>query len=202
MSPQNLTVICGGHHQHNQLAWINFFTTVEPIRNQCLAAGRHLVSVMNDVRSSDNQSTPTKKQLYLQQRTLHRALIEPGLQNLRRKAKVALQQLQTLAGECSVGNSAENSEIKYSAGVTYSNKHSKTYSEHSSFKLIGSVMAATCGDHVSLRLREVVTIFDEIDRAARRLEQLLEDRRSRITEFSRQRTLEKMMNEVSKVLEN
>lgn len=199
MAPQNLPVICGGHHQHNQLAWIKFFTTVEPIRNQCLAAGRHLVSVMSDVRSSDNQSTPTKKQLYLQQRTLHRALIEPGLQNLRRKAKVALQQLQTLAVECGIGNSGENSEIKCTASlVTYSNKHSKTYSEHSSFKLSGSsVMAATCGDHVSLRLREVVTIFDEIDRAARRLEQLLEDRRSRITEFSRQRTLEKMINEVS-----
>lgn len=196
MSPQNLSILCGGHHKHNQTAWIEFFTIIEPIRNQCLAAGRHLVSTMNDVRSSDNQSTPTKKQLYLQQRTLHRALIEPGLQNLRRKSKV-LQKLQTLANECinSSDINSKNNMIIKSNQPTFSNKHSKTYNEHCSVKLNGLV--AYSNDHVSLRLREVVTIFDEIDRAARRLEQLLEDRRNRITEFSRQRTLEKMMNEVN-----
>lgn len=199
MSSQNLTIHCGGHHEHNQIAWIEFFKTVEPLRNQCLAAGRHLVSTMKDVRSSDNQSTPTKKQLYLQQRTLHRALIEPGLQNLRRKSKI-LQKLQTLANACIISSGGENSgnnenNMKYNL-PTFSNRHSKPSNDRiSRFKLNGSV--AHANDHVSLRLREVVTIFDEIDRAARRLEQLLEDRRMRITEFSRQKTLEKMINEVS-----
>lgn len=42
-----------------------------------------------------------------------------------------------------------------------------------------------------------MVIFDEVDRAARRLEQLTEQRRERLREITRQKALEDEMDEVS-----
>lgn len=54
------------------------------------------------------------------------------------------------------------------------------------------------GDHVRVRLAEVVTIFGEVDRAAKRLEFLTEQRRECLREMTRQRALEDEINDVSK----
>lgn len=53
------------------------------------------------------------------------------------------------------------------------------------------------GDHIHVRLAEVMTIFEEVDRAARRLEQLTEQRRECLREMTRQRALEDEINDVS-----
>lgn len=164
-----IPVTCNGTYYHDQHLWVDFFRTFEPLHSQCLAAGRHLVSVMSDVRCSDNQNTPSKKQLYLQQRTLSRALLEPGLQNLRRKAKAKLAHLNEIVN-------------------TFGNGLSTVIRQRNDgFKFV---------DGMSMRLREVTSLFDEVDRASKRLELLLEQRRDRITSFARQRALENEINEV------
>lgn len=53
------------------------------------------------------------------------------------------------------------------------------------------------GDHVRVRLAEVVTLFGEVDRAAKRLEHLTEQRRECLREMTRQRALEDDINDVS-----
>lgn len=53
------------------------------------------------------------------------------------------------------------------------------------------------GDHIRVRLAEAVTIFGEVDRAAKRLEHLTEQRRECLREMTRQRALEDEINDVS-----
>lgn len=50
---------------------------------------------------------------------------------------------------------------------------------------------------VAIRLQKVTLLFNEIDRAAKRLEQLTEQRREHLRELTRQRALEDEINEVS-----
>lgn len=52
--------------------------------------------------------------------------------------------------------------------------------------------------HVVQRLNEVTAIFGEVDRAARRLEELTEQRRERLREITRQKALEEEIKEVKK----
>lgn len=54
------------------------------------------------------------------------------------------------------------------------------------------------GDHVRVRLAEVMTIYGEVDRAAKRLEYLTEQRRECLREMTRQRALEDEINDVSR----
>lgn len=58
-------------------------------------------------------------------------------------------------------------------------------------------VAAIHCDHVRVRLNEVQTIYNEVDRAAKRLEQLTEQRRECLREMTRQRALEEEINDVS-----
>lgn len=169
ISNHQIPKICGGTHEHNQTYWREFFANLEPLQNQCLAAGRRLVSVMGDIRSSDNQGIPSRRQLYSQHRALSRALMDPELQNLRRKGHTNLTKLKEIARYLS-GQNVE------------SNFKNATVDKQS--------------DPVSTRLCEVITIFDEVDRAAKRLEQLTEQRRERLRELTRQRALEDEINEV------
>lgn len=173
ISNHQIPKICGGTHEHNQTYWREFFANLEPLQNQCLAAGRRLVSVMGDIRSSDNQGIPSRRQLYSQHRALSRALMDPELQNLRRKGHTNLTKLKEIA--------------RYLCGPSVE-------SNCSNFK---SAQTDKRSDPVSTRLCEVITIFDEVDRAAKRLEQLTEQRRERLRELTRQRALEDEINEVS-----
>ncbi|XP_017488792.1 PREDICTED: uncharacterized protein LOC108377030 isoform X2 [Rhagoletis zephyria] len=50
---------------------------------------------------------------------------------------------------------------------------------------------------VAIRLHKVTLLFNEVDRAAKRLEQLTEQRRERLRELTRQRALEDEINEVT-----
>lgn len=164
----NLPQMCGGSHRHSQSNWVAFFTLLESLKAQCLAAGRRLVSVMGEIRASDNQGIPSRRQLYAQHRALSRALMDPDLQNLRRKGTANMQRLKTIA--TSIGDEADVEDRPIGGGGD---------------------------DPVSVRMCEVLTIFDEVDRAARRLEQLTEQRRERLRELTRQRAVEDEINEVS-----
>ncbi|KAG4067433.1 hypothetical protein HA402_009670 [Bradysia odoriphaga] len=173
ISNHQIPKICGGTHEHNQTYWREFFANLEPLQNQCLAAGRRLVSVMGDIRSSDSQGVPSRRQLYSQHRALSRALMDPELQNLRRKGHTNLTKLKEIARRL-WGQSVESNCCS----------------------LKSSAPTGQQSDPVSTRLCEVITIFDEVDRAAKRLEQLTEQRRERLRELTRQRALEDEMNEV------
>jgi hypothetical protein len=56
--------------------------------------------------------------------------------------------------------------------------------------------ASTNVNFVEQRLNGLITVFNEVDRAAKRLEQLTEHHRERLRELTRQRTLEDEINEV------
>lgn len=194
MLPSQIPSTCHhGQHQHNQLQWRNFFVALEPLKSQCLVAGRRLVSVMGEIRASDHQGVPSRRQLYAQHRALSRALMDPDLQNLRRKGQGNLARIKEIAKcVCSsnrntnaiidnhvLADGGENVPPRMVAGETDNDDD-----------VVGSV-------DVAVRLAEVITIFNEVDRAARRLEQLTEQRRERLRELTRQRALEDEINEVS-----
>lgn len=188
MLPSQIPSTCKGQHQHNQLQWRNFFVALEPLKSQCLVAGRRLVSVMGEIRASDHQGVPSRRQLYAQHRALSRALMDPDLQNLRRKGHGNLARLKEIA-RC-IGSSAGD--------VVDHQRHLADGSENASPRIAAGEIGNVVGSvDVAVRLAEVITIFDEVDRAARRLEQLTEQRRERLRELTRQRALEDEINEVS-----
>lgn len=178
MPPAAVPLACGGPHRHCQRRWREFFVGLEPLKAQCLAAGRRLVAVMGEIRASDHQGVPSRRQLFAQHRALSRALMDPDLQNLRRKGSAHLVRLAELL----VGiNSADTGDELRSGETQPAHKMETT---------------ADASD-VCVRLSEVNHIFEEVDRAARRLEQLTEQRRERLRELTHQRTLEDEINEVS-----
>lgn len=164
-------------HVHNQSLWREFFVTLELLRNQCVSVGQDLVSVMNEIRLTDSLGKPSKRQLYSQHRALSRALMDSELQCLRRKGQITLTRLQSLS-KC------------ISSCEKPTTNHNKTTD-------MSTLAAEYSNCHVSQRLKEVIAIFGEVDRAARRLEQLTEQRRERLREITRQKELEEEMKEVS-----
>lgn len=130
---------------------------------------------MNEIRQTDNQGTPTRRQLYAQHRALSRALMDSELQCLRRKGQITVTRLQGLAN--SISGKPENR---------------RPYNRNSQ-----SLTTRNPCHHVIHRLNAVMVIFSEVDRAAQRLEQLTEQRRERLREITRQKTLEDEIHEVS-----
>lgn len=170
--------MCNGTYQHNQALWREFFVTLELLRNQCVSVGQDLVSVMNEIRLTDSLGLPSRRQLYAQHRALSRALMDSELQCLRRKGQITLTRLQSLAKSISTTDKTTKMQHSMRTAPEPSSK-----SEYSNW-------------HVSQRLKEVTAIFGEVDRAARRLEQLTEQRRERLREITRQKALEEEIKEV------
>lgn len=175
--PECAPKICNGTHVHDQALWREFFVTLELFRNQCVSVGQDLVSVMNEIRLTDSLGMPSRRQLYSQHRALSRALMDSELQCLRRKGQITLTRLQSLAKSIS-------SNDKFNANHSQNAETSAITNEYNN-------------RHVSHRLKEVTAIFEEVDRAARRLEQLTEQRRERLREITRQKALEEEIKEVS-----
>lgn len=167
---------CNGTHVHNQALWREFFVTLELLRNQCVSVGQDLVSVMNEIRLTDSLGLPSRRQLYSQHRALSRALMDSELQCLRRKGQITLTRLQSLVK--SISSTVKTSTMHHSMNAEPSSK----------------IEYSNC--HVAQRLKEVTAIFGEVDRAARRLDQLTEQRRERLREITRQKALEEEIKEV------
>lgn len=172
---------------HNQSLWREFFVTLELLQKQCLSCGRDLVAVMNEIRLSDGQGAPSRRQLYSQHRALSRALMDSELQCLRRKGQQTITRLQSLSK--SISSSDASSMERRSAGEAVAIRQICKNNLQKSTK-------NPC-EHITHRLNAVMAIFVEVDRAARRLEQLTEQRRERLREITRQQALEDEMNEVS-----
>jgi pleckstrin homology domain-containing family G member 4 len=212
---ENLLSLCNGLLEHDQQQWKDFFKTIEPLQSQCLIAGRRLVAVLNDIRNADLQGPPTRRQLHSQHRALCRALMDTDLQNLRRKGPITLTQLKDnirrirkrsiRAASTQTKNSENEHKVvdkHYSDNVAHSNSHNVNSLTH---KLAGgacaeqsSMMMTTTSEEsfVEQRLNGLITVFNEVDRAAKRLEQLTEQHRERLRELTRQRALEDEINEV------
>ncbi|EAT44609.1 AAEL004066-PA [Aedes aegypti] len=182
----NLPIRCAGFYVHDQREWIDFFRTLEPLQIQCVETGRRLVTVLNDIRNLEIQgTTPTRRQLHSQHRALSRALMDSELQTLRRKGPNTIQRLQD---KLTVINNKQT--LKQTKNVV------RNCSLDSSNRLVGKK------DLINARLGEVITIFQEVDRAARKLEQLTEQRRERLREMTRQRALDDEINEVISWIRN
>lgn len=190
----NLPIRCCGFYVHDQREWIDFFRTLEPLQGQCIETGRRLVTVLNDIRNLEVQGTPpTRRQLHSQHRALSRALMDSELQNLRRKGPNTIQRLQD---KLTVINNKQT--LKQTKNLVR-NSSSSLVDSSSSGKLATATGNGTqdTKDLINARLSEVITIFQEVDRAARKLEQLTEQRRERLREMTRQRALDDEINEVN-----
>lgn len=163
--------------------WREFFVTLELLRNQCLSCGQDLVAAMNEIRLTDSLGHPSKRQLYSQHRALSRALMDSELQCLRRKGQITLTRLQSLAKSI------------FSCDNTNGGNQRRHHAMSIDLKLSNIVENKNC--HVIHRLNEVTAIFGEVDRAAKRLEQLTEQRRERLREITRQKAVEEEIKEVN-----
>ncbi|CAO1324103.1 unnamed protein product [Diamesa hyperborea] len=171
---ENIPMECNGQWEHDQQQWKEFFQLIEPLQCQCLLAGRRLVAVLNDIRNIDVQGPPTRRQLHSQHRALSRALMDVDLQNLRRKGPDTIQQLQNCIKRIR--------KRSLTSPTTFTTINPQTKNNN--------------------RLYGVITVFNEVDRAAKRLEQLTEQRRERLRELTRQRALEEEINEVIEWIKN
>lgn len=178
VSLENLPESFGGVFIHNQCEWKEFFSTLEPLQKQCLDAGKRLIQILSDIRNSDVQTEQNRRQLHSQHRALSRALMDTELQNLRRKGPSTLLRLQERARR--INNRLTLKETK--------NK------KHQEEKL--TTNDEVNQDFVKIRLNDLTTVFNEVDRVAKRLEVLTEQRRERLRELTRQRAMEEEINEV------
>lgn len=221
MTVENLLTLCNGPLEHDQFEWIGFFKTIEPLQSQCLTAGRRLVSVLNDIRNADLQGPPTRRQLHSQHRALCRALMDSDLQTLRRRAPITLNQLQqhikrirrhsvlyTIAST-KTKNLDNDKHFSIITSLSHQQHNSLSYyHKRNKSDPIGQNANGNCKNlcepsstttnvnFVEQRLNGLITVFNEVDRAARRLEQLTEQHRERLRELTRQRALEDEINEV------
>jgi hypothetical protein len=189
--------------EHDQHQWMEFFKSMEPLQSQCLIAGRRLVSVLNDIRNMDLQGPPTRRQLHSQHRTLCRALMDADLQHLRRKGPFRIAELREImkkirkqlftskAVKCLENDSHKNDKNNVVVGCGWITSYS-----NESIKQLPSSEESSNAAFTSQRLNALITVFNEVDRAAKRLEQLTEQHRERLRELTRQRALEDEINEV------
>lgn len=182
ISPESAPKICNGIYVHDQALWREFFVTLELLRNQCLSCGQDLVAAMNEIRLRDSLGHPSKRQLYSQHRALSRVLMDSELQCLRRKGQITLTRLQSLAKSI------------FSCVTSNGSHHRRHHSMCIDLKRSNIVENNNC--HVIHRLNEVAAIFGEVDRAAKQLEQLTEQRRERLREITRQKAVEGEIKEV------
>lgn len=189
ISLRNAPKEVGGALVHNQEKWIDFMQLAETIQNQCISTGQRLVATMSDIRLSDLQGLPTRRQLYAQHRALSRTLMDSDLHNLRKNGPNSVTRLNELSKSITATSATSSSSLigdaaaaSAGADVVASPSSSSTYAEND----------------VVARLNTIVILFNEVDRAAKRLEQLTDQRRERLRELTRQRNLEDEINEVSR----
>ncbi|XP_037905346.1 uncharacterized protein LOC119648013 isoform X4 [Hermetia illucens] len=168
---------CSGSHLHDQNKWRELFVTIDPFQSQCLTTGQRLVSALSDVRNSDLQGLPSRRQLYSQHRALSRALMDTDLIYLRKRGASTVSRLQDLA---------KNLNRTHTKSSLAEDKDQAVFEN----------------TDVINRIKKVIFLFNEVDRAAKRLEQLTEQRRERLRELTRQKALEDEMNEVSAWIQN
>ncbi|KAI8121287.1 Puratrophin-1 [Lucilia cuprina] len=86
---------------------------------------------------------------------------------------------------------------RVSANYT-SNSNNFIHNNNNNNNVTPTTTSTTTGNiDVAIRLQKVTLLFNEIDRAAKRLEQLTEQRREHLRELTRQRALEDEINEVT-----
>ncbi|XP_032309629.1 uncharacterized protein LOC6493522 isoform X2 [Drosophila ananassae] len=169
-----------GQRHHDAGKWREFFAQLEAFQRQCSAAGGRLVAALSDIRAADLQGLPTRRQLYGQHRALSRALMDSQLHSLRKMGAGQLFLLQELARG-----------ITTASGSPSSPRISSPASSPSATPLV------VLNPDAAHKLRKVTLLFNEVDRAAQRLEQLTEQRRERLRQLTRQRALEDEISEVT-----
>ncbi|KFB50947.1 AGAP006188-PA-like protein [Anopheles sinensis] len=201
ISTDNLPIQCCGFYVHDQREWVDFFQLLEPLQQQCVETGRRLVGVLGDLRTLESQhqhqqqqlqqqppgTATTRRQLHSQHRALSRALMDSELQNLRRKGPNTIQRLQD---KLPVINNRHT--LKQTKNLV------RAFSVDSNTRSVNGAWQ----DIINARLAEVIAIYGEVDRAARKLEQLTEQRRERLREMTRQRALDDEINEVISWMRN
>ncbi|XP_043065127.1 uncharacterized protein LOC108086975 isoform X2 [Drosophila ficusphila] len=175
-----LSTLAGINQRHHDVAkWREFFAQLEAFQRQCSTAGGRLVSALSEIRAADLQGLPTRRQLYSQHRALSRALMDSQLHSLRKMGAGQLARLQDLARAITSAPPAQPASPRMT---------SQPQSPSS---------GAFLNVDAACKLRKVTLLFNEVDRAAQRLEQLTEQRRERLRQLTRQRALEDEINEVT-----
>ncbi|XP_044250602.1 uncharacterized protein Pura isoform X1 [Drosophila takahashii] len=165
---------------HDATKWREFFAQLEAFQRQCSTAGGRLVSALSEIRAADLQGLPTRRQLYGQHRALSRALMDSQLHSLRKMGAGQLARLQDLA-----------------RAITSAPPASPRMTSPASVNITPPSSGAFLNVDAACKLRKVTLLFNEVDRAAQRLEQLTEQRRERLRQLTRQRALEDEISEVT-----
>ncbi|XP_058122091.1 uncharacterized protein LOC131294118 [Anopheles ziemanni] len=226
ISTDNLPIQCCGFYVHDQREWVDFFQLLEPLQQQCVETGRRLVGVLGDLRTLESQhqhqqqqlqqqqppgTATTRRQLHSQHRALSRALMDSELQNLRRKGPNTIQRLQDKLPVINNRHTLKQTKNLVRAFSVDSNTRSvngacttttTTTNGGSSNGAVNGSRVEPGQDIINARLAEVIAIYGEVDRAARKLEQLTEQRRERLREMTRQRALDDEINEVISWMRN
>jgi hypothetical protein len=166
-----------GNYYHNQSKWIEFFQHIELFQNDCLRTGRLLVSTINEIRVFEKENCFDRRQLHSQYRVLHSLLSDSETQILRSKGPKILTQLRNLYTSV---NDAKSKTSRFAG-------NSKKSNDHGLQKL----------NILEQRLSEVETLFQEVENAAKVLEQIFENRKEHLKDLTRQRTLQDEIQEVS-----
>lgn len=182
---ENLLTNCYGSKTHNQDQWKEFFKTIDPLQDQCLIAGRNLVAVLCDIRNTDQiQGPSTRRQLHSQHRTLCRALMDNNLQTLRRKGPNIILQLQDRVKRISTNrlfypssDKAKNLDDPKPSDRTTSCQYANrfNFNQHNKSEINAEPvpqLSKSDETFVEQRLNGFILLFNEVERAANRLEQL------------------------------
>ncbi|XP_017066733.1 uncharacterized protein LOC108104909 isoform X2 [Drosophila eugracilis] len=172
-----LSTLAGINQRHHDATkWREFFAQLEAFQRQCSTAGGRLVSALSEIRAADLQGLPTRRQLYGQHRALSRALMDSQLHSLRKMGAGQLARLQDLA-----------------RGITSAPGSMPRMTSQPQSPSSGAFLNVDA----ACKLRKVTLLFNEVDRAAQRLEQLTEQRREKLRQLTRQRALEDEIREVT-----
>uniref|UniRef100_A0A336K1P8 CSON003678 protein n=1 Tax=Culicoides sonorensis TaxID=179676 RepID=A0A336K1P8_CULSO len=195
INDENLPEQIGGTFNHNQTEWKDFFSTLEPMNHQCLAAGKRLVQILSEIWNSDAQGEPNRRQLHSQHRALSRALMDTELQNLRRTGHSTLLRLQERARR--INNRLTLKDTKNN-NENVNCEQNEQNAEQTQMDLDNDLKInnTTFQDFAKLRLNELSAVFNEVDRVVKRLEALTDQRRERLRELTRQKEIEEEINEV------
>lgn len=198
------------YHQ-NQLKWIEFFQHLEPFQNQCLKTGRQLVLAINEIRKSNEEICPNLRQLHLQHCTLSRLLMDSELQAFRYKGPNIIAKLQNIYKSTYDLRLSQNFKIvartknieNSNVLPQFASKNNDEDSQITTHNKINYIVTDKKFKYESRnenileqRLNEVTTMFQEVDNAVKRIEQIIEHRKEWLKELTRQRTLQEEIQEV------
>ncbi|KAK9731870.1 RhoGEF domain [Popillia japonica] len=200
---------CGGSCNHDQLEWVEFFKQLEPFLATCRAAGRALLSALSQLRNEDIPTQVTRRFLNHQCSCNHDQLewveffkqLEPFLATCRAAGRALLSALSQLRNEdipTQVTRRFLNHQCRQIAKAIQLDVVQKLRKEgHATLTSLEERTQWLSGSKdVKMASLFAAESFSSVNRVAKRLEQLAQERKERLKELARLRSLQDEVQEV------